>query len=74
MSVKDLMFTKEHEWVKVDGDTATIAVLGWVASAVLFFVISRSKDALMHGAVVALAWVWLLAEYVLEIQRGVPSL
>lgn len=26
MSVKDLMFTKEHEWVKVEGDTATIGI------------------------------------------------
>jgi glycine cleavage system H protein len=26
MDLKDFRFTKEHEWIKVDGDTATIGI------------------------------------------------
>ena len=57
-----------------EGTTALLATLGWVVGAVLFVVISRSKDSLMHGAVVALAWVLLIAEFGFELERGVPSL
>lgn len=31
MDVKDLKFTKEHEWVRVDGDEATIGITDFAA-------------------------------------------
>jgi glycine cleavage system H protein len=32
MAAADLRYTKDHEWVKVDGDTATIGVTDFAAS------------------------------------------
>lgn len=58
----------------VDSTTAVVAALGWGIALVLFIALTRSRDVRLHAGVVILAWILLLAEYVFEIERGVPSL
>jgi len=41
---------------------------------VLFFALTRSSNPRLHGAGVAFAWVLLIAEFIFELIRGVPTL
>jgi len=58
----------------VGGTTAITAGIGWVVGLVLFFALSRSSNPRLHGGVVAFAWVLLIAEFIFELIRGVPTL
>jgi hypothetical protein len=58
----------------VGGTTALTAGIGWVVGLVLFIALSRSSNPRLHTGVVAFAWVLLIAEYIFEIMRGVPTL
>jgi hypothetical protein len=58
----------------VGGTTALTAGIGWAVMLVLFIVITRSSNSRLHGIVVAFAWVLLIAEFIFELMRGVPTL
>jgi len=58
----------------VGGATAITAGIGWLVGLVLFIALTRSSNPRLHGGVVAFAWVLLVAEFILEIARGVPTL
>jgi hypothetical protein len=58
----------------VGGTTAIMAGIGWVVGLVLFIAVTRSSNPRLHTGVVAIAWLLLIAEYVIEITRGVPTL
>jgi len=58
----------------VGGTEAIIAGIGWAVGLVLFIALTRSSDPRLHGGAVAFAWVLLIAEYIFEIARGVPTL
>jgi hypothetical protein len=58
----------------VGGATAIASAIGWVVGLVLFIAITRSSNPRLHGGVVAFAWLLLIAEFVLELTRGVPTL
>ena len=58
----------------VGGTTAIAAGIGWVVGLVLFIAVTRSSNPRLHTGVVAVAWLLLIAEYVIEITRGVPTL
>ena len=58
----------------VGGAAALSAGIGWGVMLVLFIVITRSSNPRLHGGVVAFAWVLLIAEYIFELMRGVPTL
>jgi len=58
----------------VGGTTAITAGIGWLVALVLFFALTRSSSPRLHGGVVAFAWVLLIAEFIFELMRGVPTL
>ena len=58
----------------VGGATAITASIGWGVGLALFFALTRSSNPRLHGGVVAFAWVLLIAEYIFELVRGVPTL
>ena len=58
----------------VGGTTAVTAGIGWAVMLVLFFALTRSSNPRLHGAGVAFAWVLLIAEFIFELIRGVPTL
>ena len=58
----------------VGGGPGVTGAVGWAVAFLLFVAISRSASARFHGAVVIFAWVLLIAEFALELERGVPSL
>jgi hypothetical protein len=58
----------------VGGTTAIAASVGWVIAVGLFIAISRSRDVRLHAGVVTFALILLAAEYIFELERGVPSL
>jgi hypothetical protein len=58
----------------VGGATAITAGIGWLVGLVLFIALTRSSNPRLHGGVVAFAWLLLIAEFVLELTRGVPTL
>jgi hypothetical protein len=58
----------------IGGTTAITASIGWVVGLVLFFALTRSSSPRLHAAVVAFAWVLLIAEYIFELMRGLPTL
>ena len=57
----------------VGGTTAIAAGIGWVVGLVLFIAVTRSSNPRLHTGVVAIGWLLLIAEYVIEITRGVPT-
>ena len=58
----------------VGGTTALTAGIGWVVGLLLFIALTRSSNPRLHTGVVAFAWVLLIAEYIFEVARGVPTL
>jgi hypothetical protein len=58
----------------IGGNTAISAGIGWAVGLVLFITLTRSSNPRLHGGVVAFAWVLLIAEFIFEIGRGVPTL
>jgi hypothetical protein len=58
----------------IGGTTALVATIGWVVGLLLFIALTRSSNPRLHGAVTAFAWLLLIAEYILEIMRGMPTL
>jgi hypothetical protein len=58
----------------IGGTTAVAAAVGWGVGLILFIALTRSSNPRLHGAVVAFAWVLLIAEYIFELMRGVPTL
>ena len=58
----------------VDGTTAVVAAVGWAVALALFIALTRSRDVRLHAGVVSFAWILLVAEYIFELERGVPSL
>jgi hypothetical protein len=58
----------------IGGTTALVATIGWVVGLLLFIALTRSSNPRLHGGVVAFAWVLLIAEYIFELARGVPTL
>ncbi len=58
----------------VGGATAITAAIGWVVGLVLFIALTRSNNPRFHTGVVAFAWFLLIAEYIFEVARGVPTL
>ena len=58
----------------VGGTTAFTAGIGWLVMLVLFIVLTRSSNPRLHGVVVAFAWLLLVAEFIFELMRGVPTL
>ena len=52
---ESLHYTAEHEWVKVDGDVATIGITQHAADAlgdIVYVALPKSGDSLKEGAVV----------------------
>jgi len=58
----------------IGGTTALAVGIGWVVGLVLFIAVTRSSNPRLHTGVVAVAWVLLIAEYIFELSRGVPTL
>ncbi|MDA9982521.1 hypothetical protein N9H39_07240 [Gammaproteobacteria bacterium] len=58
----------------IGGATAITASIGWGVGLALFIALTRSSNTRLHGGVVAFAWVLLIAEYIFELVRGVPTL
>ena len=58
----------------VGSTTGIAASIGWVIALVLFIVLSRSPNPRTHTWVTAFAWVLLIAEFIFELMRGVPTL
>ena len=58
----------------VGGTTAVTAGIGWAVMLVLFIALTRSSNPRLHGGIVAFAWVLLIAEFIFELMRGVPTL
>jgi hypothetical protein len=58
----------------IGGTKALVATIGWVVGLLLFIALTRSSNPRLHGAVAALAWVLLIAEYIFEIMRDMPTL
>ena len=58
----------------IGGTTALVATIGWVVGLLLFIALTRSSNPRLHGAVAAFAWVLLIAEYIFEIMRDMPTL
>ena len=58
----------------IGGTTALAVGIGWVVGLVLFIAVTRSSNPRLHTGVVAFAWVLLIAEYLFELSRGVPTL
>ena len=58
----------------IGGTKALVATIGWVVGLLLFIALTRSSNPRLHGAVAAFAWVLLIAEYIYEIMRGMPTL
>jgi hypothetical protein len=58
----------------IGGTTAITAAVGWVVGLLLFIALTRSSNPRLHGAVAAFAWVLLIAEYIFEIMRDMPTL
>jgi len=58
----------------IGGTKALVATIGWVVGLLLFIALTRSSNPRLHGAVAAFAWVLLIAEYIFEIMRGMPTL
>ena len=58
----------------VGGTTALTAGIGWAVMLVLFIALTRSSNPRLHGGIVAFAWVLLIAEFIFELMRGVPTL
>jgi hypothetical protein len=58
----------------IGGTTALAVGIGWVVGLVLFIAVTRSSNPRLHTGVVAFAWVLLIAEYIFEVARGVPTL
>jgi hypothetical protein len=58
----------------IGGTKALVATIGWVVGLLLFIALTRSSNPRLHGAVAAFAWVLLIAEYIFEIMRDMPTL
>jgi len=58
----------------VGGTTAVTVGIGWAVGLVLFIALTRSSNPRLHAGVVTFAWVLLIAEFIFELMRGVPTL
>jgi glycine cleavage system H protein len=50
-----LLYTKDHEWIAIDGDIATVGITEHAAEAlgdVVFVALPNVGDAISHGAIV----------------------
>ena len=50
-----LLYTKDHEWIAIDGDIATVGITQHAAEAlgdVVFVALPNVGDAISHGAIV----------------------
>jgi hypothetical protein len=56
------------------GAAAVSASVAWGIGLLLFLLLSRSSSPRIHAGVAILAWALLIAEYSLEIDRGLPTL
>ena len=57
----------------VGGATAVSASTGWAVGLVLFVALTRSSSPRLHAGVVSYAWLLLIAEFAIELARGVPA-
>ena len=57
----------------IDGATAVSASIGWAVGLVLFVALTRSSSPRLHAGVVSYAWLLLIAEFAIELARGVPA-
>lgn len=51
----NLLYTKDHEWIAIDGDIATVGITQHAAEAlgdVVFVALPNVGDAISHGAIV----------------------
>lgn len=58
----------------IGSDTAIIASIGWAILLALFVGMTRSNDWRLHAGAAVFAWVLLIGELALELERGVPAL
>jgi hypothetical protein len=58
----------------IGGAAAITTGIAWSLAVVLFIALSRSSNPRLHGAVVAFTWVLLIADFIFELMRGVPTL
>jgi hypothetical protein len=58
----------------IEGNTANVAMIGWADHLVLFLAKTRSRNPWLRGGEAAFAWIVLLSELLLELDRGVPAL